>query len=451
MFLSRRSLFKRSSLLAGAATLPSWMPRLAFRQPGVPQRGDVLVVIFQRGGMDGLSAVVPYEEPQYYNLRPRIAFKQPNAGDPKTVIPLTAQFGLNPALVGLQRAWDNGHLAVVTAAGSPDPSRSHFDAMDYMERGTPGQKSSNDGWLGRHLATTAKQNDSPFRAIGMGSILQQSLRGPVPAAALQSIADFHLQGRSADLAIFRQQLEALYGGGDWFDQDARATFQALDMLEAANLHQSQPENGAVYPDSPLGNGLKQIAQLIKADLGLEIACVDMGGWDTHVNMVWTNNGDPTFGQMYNLLKQLNDAIFAFYTDLGRDRFEDPGVTLVTMSEFGRRVAQNAANGTDHGHGNSMFILSGAAVQGVHTQWPGLEPQNLVDGDLAITTDYRDILSEILLKRLGNPQLDLIFPGYTPVFRGVVNGRPNTPPLATPPPAGGQANAHAVYLPRVGKK
>jgi uncharacterized protein (DUF1501 family) len=426
MMYSRRRFLGQTTMAAAAAALPSWTPRLAFRKAGVAPRGDILVCIFQRGGMDGLSAVVPYQEQRYYDTRPSIAFKGPTPGDPKAVLKLDDQFGLNPAFTGLKRIWDDGRLAIVHAVGSPDESRSHFDAMDYMERGSPGRKSLGSGWIGRHLSETAMANDSPFRAIGMGSLLQQSLRGEAPVASMQSIADFHLQGREGDLAAFRQSLEALYGGGDWFDEDARATFAALDLLERANPQQYRPENGAEYPQTGFGIGLSQIAQLIKADVGLEVACVDMGGWDTHTNQVW-NAGDTTRGQMFNLLDQFSDAITAFYTDLGQ-RFVDPGITLVTMSEFGRRVAQNAANGTDHGHGNCMFIVSGAAVQGVHVDWPGLDTQYLSGGeDVPVTTDYRDVLGEILVRRLGDPYIDRVFPDYAPSFRGVVTPRADARP------------------------
>jgi uncharacterized protein (DUF1501 family) len=434
MAISRRSFLTQTGALAAAgAALPSWMPRLAFRSPSQAARGDVLVVVFQRGGMDGLSAVIPYQERAYFDLRKTIAFRAPTPGDAKSAIRLDDRFALNPALAGLKGAWDDGRLAVVHATGSTDPTRSHFDAMDIMERGTAGGSGVTTGWLGRHLASTARQTDSPFRAIGWGPMLQQSLRGPIPAAALQSIADFHLQGRPQALAAFREQLRALYAGGDWFDETAEATFAALDLLETANPTQYQPANGASYPDTPFGQGLKQIAQLIKADLGLEVACIDLGGWDTHVNQVWANYNDPTRGQMYNLLQQLDQGLTAFYRDLG-GRFVDPGITVVTMSEFGRRVGQNAGNGTDHGHGNVMFVLSGAAVPGMHVDWPGLEPADLDDGDLAITIDYRDVLAEIVAKRLGNSRLDEVFSGYPPRFRDVVRG-PAGPAVPTPTPTG----------------
>lgn len=463
MILSRRDLLQGAGVASAAAILPSWMPRLAFRARGQAARGDVLVVVFLRGGMDGLSAVVPYQERNYYDSRRGIAFAAPKAGDAKSTIRLDDRFALNPALVSLKSAWDDGQLAVVHATGMPDPTRSHFDAMDYMERGTPGASGITTGWLGRHLEVTAKATDSPFRAIGWGAMLQQSLRGPVPAAALQSIADFHLQGRPGELAAFRQRLQALYGGGDWFDETAVATFEALDLLERADPSRYQPEGGATYADTHFGQGLKQIAQLIKADVGLEVACIDLGGWDTHTSQVWGNTSDPTRGAMFNLLRELDQGLGAFHRDLGR-RFADPGVTLVTMSEFGRRVAQNAANGTDHGHGNCIFVLSGAAQPGMHVQWPGLEPADLEDGDLAITIDYRDILAEILFERLGNEQLDEVFPGHTPVFHGVVrdSGGAIPNPTATAAPAatatpvptlrpGERPERSKIYLPQVRKR
>jgi uncharacterized protein (DUF1501 family) len=434
--ISRRRFLGGTAALS-AVRLPEWMPRLAFRKQGAPQRGDTLVCIFQRGGMDGLSAVVPYEEQRYFDLRPRIAFKQPGKGV-GSVLPLTDQFGLSPGLAGLKQIWDDGRLSVVHATGSPHGSRSHFEAMGYMERGTPGQKSINTGWLGRHLNATARRDDSPFRAIGFGSAVPQSLRGPIPAASLRSISDFHLKGNEAELARFKADLESLWDGSDWLSEDTRATFEALETLEKADPAQYAPENGADYPETALGQGLKQIAQLIKADLGLEVACIDMGGWDTHASQVWTNNSDPTHGRMHNLLKQLDQAILAFYKDLGQS-FDDPGVTLLTMSEFGRRVGQNTGNGTDHGEGSCMFIVSGAAVQGVHTQWPGLDEDQLARReDLAITTDYRDVLGEILLGRMGNAELPSVFPQHDMNFRGVVRHRADAPAKPT--------GASEIYMP-----
>ena len=443
--LSRRRLLG-SGVAAAAGALPAWMPRLAFRSAAAAPRGDVLVCVFQRGGMDGLSAVIPYQERGYYDRRPALAIRAPRTGDAKSGRRLDDRFALNPAMTGLAALWEQGRLAVVHAVGSPDDSRSHFDAMDYMERGTPGQRATSTGWIGRHLEATAARGGTPFRAVGMGDMLPMSLYGGVPAAAIRSITDFHLESRG-DLAAFQARLQQLYASGDGFDQDALDAFEALAILERANPLQYQPENGARYPDSAFGMALKQVAQLIKADVGLEVACVDIGEWDTHALQVWQGSSDPTEGQMSRLLGGFDGALAAFAADMGR-RMDDPGVTLVTMSEFGRRVAQNGGNGTDHGHGNCMFVIGGGAVPAVHTDWPGLEPEDLSGGeDLAVTYDYRDILGEIVLKRLGNGALGTVFPGFTPTMRGVVRARPDGP-VGPDRPVGPGAGKR-VFLPWVG--
>ncbi|MBK6770076.1 MAG: DUF1501 domain-containing protein [Ardenticatenales bacterium] len=443
---TRRSMIA-SSAAAAARALPAWMPRLAFRAADAPPRGDVLVCVFQRGGMDGLSAVIPYEERRYYDLRPALAIKAPRTGDAKSGRRLDDRFALNPAMPGLGRLWDDGRLAVVHAVGSPDDSRSHFDAMDYMERGTPGERSVNTGWIGRHLEATAARNGSPFRAVGMGDMLPLSLYGPVSAAALRSIADFHLDA-DLDLAAFQSRLRSLYGSGDWFDENALGAFEALAILERADPQQYRPENGAAYPETSFGRSLAQIAQLIKADVGLEVACVDIGEWDTHAIQVWQGSSDPTEGLMSRLLASFDAALAAFAADLGR-RLDDPGVTVVTMSEFGRRVAQNGGNGTDHGHGNCMFVLGGGVVKGVHTIWPGLEPDALSGGeDLAVTIDYRDVLGEIVLKRLANAALPSVFPGFTPTLHGVVRARADAPDAPATPVPGGASRRQ--YFPWAGR-
>lgn len=417
--------FIGSGAAAAAGALPGWMPRLAFRAADAAPRGDVLVCVFQRGGMDGLSAVIPYQERGYYDARPALAIRAPNPGDSKSARRLDDRFALNPAMTGLARLWDEDRLAIVHATGSPDDSRSHFDAMDYMERGTPGLRSVSTGWIGRHLEVTAARNASPFRAVGMGDMLPLSLYGPVPAAALRSIAEFHLEAE-LDMAAFQTRLRGLYSSGDWFDQNALSAFEALAILERANPEQYRPENGASYPDRAFGQAMAQVAQLIKADVGLEVACIDVGEWDTHAYQVWQGSGDATDGIMTRLLGEFDAALAAFVVDLGA-RMDDPGVTVVTMSEFGRRVAQNSANGTDHGHGNCMFVMGGGVVKGVHTIWPGLEPENLSGGeDLAVTIDYRDVLAEIVSKRLANPALRDVFPGYTATMQGVVRARSDLP-------------------------
>ena len=380
--------------------------RLIFSAPDQTQ-GDVLVCIFQRGGMDGLNAVIPYGEAKnYYDARPSLAVQEPSTGKPQAILDLDGFFGLNPALQPLKTLWDEHALAIVHACGSPDPTHSHFDAMDYMERGTPGQKQITTGWLSRHLNEMASQNQTPFRAVGMAPMLPASLRGPVAATALGSIASFHLGGKkgAAQLANFQAELARLYAGDGFVDQEANLTFQTMQALEKLNPGSYIPAGGASYPQTAFGDGLKQIAELIKADLGLEVATIDIGGWDTHVNE------GATDGQMPKLMADLAGGINAFYHDLG-DRFKR--VTLVTMSEFGRRVQENGSAGTDHGHGNVIFVVSpNILASKVYGRWPGLAPEQLVSpGDLSVTSDYRSVLAEILTQRAGNSHLQNVFPGF----------------------------------------
>jgi uncharacterized protein (DUF1501 family) len=402
------------SLGLGGLTLPAWFPRVAFSAAPSPER-DVLVCVFLRGGADALNVVVPYGEDEYFTGRPRLAFRPPGSG-PYAVLDLDGFFGFHPFLAPLKELYDDGVLAVVHAAGSPDRTHSHFDAQDFMERGTPGSKSVPTGWLGRHLASLDTGNDSPFRAVGLGSILQFSLRGPVRATALRSIADFHLHGRpgqEAETARFQARLSSMYAGDAWLDLQARQAFETVSALAAADPGSYQPANGAEYPGGELGIALRQVAQLIKADLGLEVACVDLGGWDSHAGQ------GRVIGEMSAAVTELARGLSAFYTDLGGRMGR---VTVVTLSEFGRRVKENASAGTDHGHGGFMFLLGGQVHGGrVFGTWPGLAPEQLIGpGDLAITTDYRTVLAEVVERRLLNPRLDEVFPGFTsPGHLGVV--------------------------------
>jgi uncharacterized protein (DUF1501 family) len=414
---SRRDFLKNFGAIGvSSALFPAWMPRMAFRPPNQSAPGDVLVCIFLRGGIDGLSAVVPYGDgANYYDIRPSIAVPEPGTAG-NAAIDLDGYFGLNPALAPLHDIYNAGKLAIVHAAGSIDPSRSHFDAMQFMEYGTPGNKTTGTGWIGRHLQSAAWQNESPFRAVGMGAMLPGSLRGSTPPLALRSIADFHLKGRESELKQIEQTLSQLYATSaptNALETQAKLVFDTVDMLGAINADGYQPANGADYPadGEGFGMGLKQIAQLIKADVGLEVACIDLGGWDTHEQQGTTD------GAFFELLGTLGRGLAAFYTDLG-DRMN--GVSLVTMSEFGRRVEENASLGTDHGHGNFMFLMGGGVNGGqVYSQWPTLAPEALNDGDLAITTDYRDVLAEVVSKRLLNPALDQIFPNHTVTPLGLV--------------------------------
>ena len=397
------------------------MPRLAFAPVGQAPRGDVLVVVFQRGAMDGLNALVPVGDSDYYRNRKTLAIAQPKTTDPKSAIALDGFFGLHPSLGALKSVWDNGALAPIHACGSPDPTRSHFDAMDVMERGVPNEKSSSlgSGWIGRHLATLNTGNNSPLRAVGMGTMLQTSLRGQVSATVLKSIVDFHLHGGAGrNIGAMQQTLSLMYanpaiglGNDEVLRSASNDIDQTLALLSKTNLTSYKPDHGAEYPKGDFGNGMMQIAQLAKAEVGLEVAAIDIGGWDTHINQGGAD------GQMSRLLKELGDALGAFYADM-RDRMNK--VTVVTMSEFGRRVEENASGGTDHGHANAMFVMGGSVVgHKVHGVWPTLANDKLDRGDLALTTDYRNVLGEILAKRLGNPGVEQVFPGFAPKFSGIV--------------------------------
>lgn len=417
---SRRDFLKQSGLLGvagiSAHLFPKWMPRLAFAPSQSQVRGDVLVAIFLRGGIDGLSAVVPFGDgANYYDSRPTLAVREPGSGA-GAAIDLDGYFGFHPVLSPLADIYRSGQLAVVHAAGLTDSTRSHFDAMQFMEYGTPGSKTTGTGWIGRHLETTVDRNDSPFRAVGMGAMVPSSLRGSVTPLSLRSIADFHLRGREGELVRAQQALQQLYHQSaptDGLDAQAGMVFQTVDLLQQINGQGYQPANGAQYPDDGEGFGLalRQVAQLIKADVGLEVACIDLGGWDTHENQ-GTHGG--FFQHQLDILAR---GLGAFYTDL-QDRMG--GVSVVTMSEFGRRVAENASYGTDHGHGNFMLLMGGGAQGGrVYANWPTLAPAALNDGDLAITTDYRDVLAEVLTRRLHNPAIDRVFPGLNHTPQNIV--------------------------------
>lgn len=393
---SRRTLLKSAGLGFLALGLP---PPFLVRAAGAEQsaRGKILVVIFQRGGMDGLNAVVPFKDPAYYSLRPTIAIAAPAAGEERA-IDLDGFYALHPALAPLKNFYDKGQLAIVHAAGSPDNTRSHFDAQDSMELGTPGIKSTPDGWLNRCLGGGSK-GTSPFRGVAISPQTPRILAGSAPALTLSSIEEFRL--RNAGVGASLQKLYAT-STDPLFRRGGNSLFDALDRLRAVEA--KIPPNAADYPAGKFAGGLKQIARLIKADVGLEIAFHEIEGWDTHV----AEGGAA--GQMANRLRELGDGLVAFCRDLG-DRLED--VVVVTMSEFGRTARENGSRGTDHGHANAMFVL-GANVRGgkVYGRWPGLAPEVLHEGrDLALTTDYRSLCGEVLARHLNQRDTDKIFPGF----------------------------------------
>jgi uncharacterized protein (DUF1501 family) len=378
-------------------------------------RRKTLIAIFQRGAVDGLNVVVPHGEHSYYDLRPNIAIAKPDGGV-EAAINLDGYFGLHPSLQSFKPLWDSKRLAIVHASGSPDSTRSHFDAQDYMESATPGVKSTQDGWLNRYLQSKTDPQKSLFRAVSMTQNMPRAMQGKAPTLAISNLADFSIRAGQSS-ASMQGGFEAMYDQtvNDALHGTGKETFAAVNYLKQVNPSQYKAENGANYPRTPFGNSLLQIAQLIKAGVGLEVAFTDIGGWDTHVN-----EGNQQ-GQLSNLLRQFSSAIAALYTDLGQ-RMDD--VVVLTMSEFGRTAKENGNRGTDHGHANAMFVL-GNSVRGgkVYGDWPGLKSDQLYEGrDLALTTDFRDVFGEIATKHLGTANLKTIFPGYAGTstkFRGVL--------------------------------
>lgn len=416
MELSRRIFLRNSAMaMVGVGTAPLWLERAAYAIEQGPRK-KVLVAIFQRGAADGLNIVVPHGDKNYYDLRPTISIPRPAASlDPKdSVIDLDGMFGLHPSLVNLKSIYDNKQLAIVHAAGSPDPTRSHFDAQDYMESGTPGLKATTDGWLNRALPATAGKI-SPVRAVSLGATLARTMRGANNAIAVDNLSNFNVRDSAA-----AKVLESMYSGtsDQVLNGTGKETFEAVSLLRDLQKTPYQPGGGAEYPRGKFGESLKQIAQLIKADVGVEVAFADLGGWDMHVNEVGPK---ASVGQLAQRLSEFGDSLAAFYKDLG-DRMED--VVVVTMSEFGRTAKENGNRGTDHGHANAMFVMGGA-VNGGHVlgKWPGLAKEHLYEQrDLALTTDFRDVLSELVAGHLGNPSIKSVFPNYVgskDKFRGVL--------------------------------
>ena len=397
-----RRVFLKSSAVAmfGVGAAPAWLARAAAATEGNGRGKKVLVAIFQRGAVDGLNVVVPFADKHYYDLRPSIAVQQ------SSVIDLDGFFGLHPSLSPLKPVFDAKHLAIVEAVGSPDATRSHFDAQDYMESGTPGLKATRDGWLNRALPL-ARNAPSPVRAVSIGTGLPRSLRGSNAAVAVNNLNEFQIRDATSS-----NTFESMYAGtvDKILNGTGRETFDAVRILQSIQKQPYTPAAGARYPNGRFGQSMQQIARLVKADVGLEVAFADVGGWDTHVNEV---------GQLNNLLTDFGASLAAFYQDLG-DRMQD--VVVVTMSEFGRTARENGTRGTDHGHANVMFVMGGNVQGGkVYGDWPGLANEQLYEGrDLALTTDFRDVLGELASKHLGTREIKKIFPGYTqPRFRNLI--------------------------------
>jgi uncharacterized protein (DUF1501 family) len=402
MSITRRVFLRNGALAAvGTAAVPGFLTRAALGAVEAGTRNKRLVVIFQRGAADGLNIVVPHGEPQYYAMRPSINIPR------KAVIDLDGFFGLHPSLSAFQPLWQQRHLAIVHAAGSPDPSRSHFDAQDFMESGTPGLKATDDGWLNRSLRGVPQLSPkSPFRAIALGPSLPRILSGSEPAVAMNNINDFSVGGRSSKPSPVASTFQAMYdhSADAMLHGTGEETFDAVKMLRAADPGKYTPAPGANYPKGRFGNSLRQLAQLIKANLGVQVAFADIGGWDHHVNE------GSTEGQIANVLGDFSQSLAAFWTDLG-DLGED--TVVVTMSEFGRTARENGNRGTDHGHANVMFVLGGPVKGGkVYGRWPGLDQSQLYEGrDLALTTDFRQVIGEAVARHVRNTNLKAVFPGY----------------------------------------
>jgi uncharacterized protein (DUF1501 family) len=394
---SRRVFLKSGTMaMLSLGFAPAFLARTAEAAAG---RRRLLVAIFQRGAVDGLNMVVPYGESAYYRLRPTIAIPRP--GGAGTAIDLDGFFGLHPSMAPLKPLWDNRSLAIVHASGSPDVTRSHFDAQDYMESGTPGVKSTRDGWINRYLQTDAATRD-PLRGIAITRQMPRSLQGRAAVLNVGTVDDFQVRG-----GMDAERVEQAFAGDALLGSAASDAFEAMRTLRAATSDGYRPAAGVTYPRTPFGQAMQEIARIAKADVGLEIAFAESNNWDHHAG-----EGGVT-GQLANRLTDLSQGIAALAADLG-ERMAD--TIIMTMSEFGRTVAENGSRGTDHGHGNAMLLLGGPVKGGrVLGRWPGLDEAQRFEGrDLAVTTDFRDVFGEVVTRHLGAAAdtLPRIFPGFT---------------------------------------
>jgi uncharacterized protein (DUF1501 family) len=402
--MDRRVFIKNGSLaLLSLGFAPKFIAKTVL---AARSRQKTLVTIFQRGAVDGLNMIVPHGEEWYYKVRPSIGVARP--GQEAGAVDLDGFFGIHPSMAPLADLFHRHELAVVHACGSPDPTRSHFDAQDYMESGTPGVKSTRDGWLNRYLHAQehAIAQATPFRAVSLTQQLPRSLQGTAPALAMAQVGQFGLRaGNQTDMMQSGFESQYAAAADKVLGNTGTEAFDAVKMLKQVNPGQYTPANGAVYPRSAFGQAMQQIAQLIKSDLGLEVAFAELGGWDTHVQQ-----GNGT-GQLANRLGDFASSLNAFYTDMG-DRMSD--VVVVTMSEFGRAVTENGNRGTDHGHGNAMMIMGGGVKGGkVYGKWPGLAPERRYENrDLAVTTDFREVFNELVKKHLNASDTSAVFPGFT---------------------------------------
>lgn len=415
--LNRRSFLGRGVFgTAAALTAPAWLPRISFGLGAGPSPRDTLVVLFMRGAMDGLTLCVPYGDAELYNRRPTLGIRPP--GQSNGAIDLDGFFGLAPAAAPLLPAYQAGHVAFVHASGLTDPSRSHFDMQKWMESGVDSTlaQTVNTGWIGRYLQTIAPAGTGTLRGVGIGSPLMRGFYGGPAVQAVSNPASFTIAGTASTALARRAALAAAYAiEPDPMHSAAASTFAAMDLLATIDFANYVPANGAVYPNTTFGTALRNAAAMIKAQIGVEVIEIDLNGWDLH------NQLGPTTGAMASLMDQLTKSLAAFHDDLNDVNQTLNRVTTVALSEFGRRASENGSFGTDHGRGNVMILMGGHVNGGqVFRIWPGLALPNLVSGDLDITIDYRDILSEILVDRMACTNLGTVFPGWTMTNRAVTS-------------------------------
>lgn len=404
--LTRRH-FLRSSAI-GAAALGAG-PQLFLRPAAAQVAGaPVLICLFQRGAVDGLNMVVPFGDADYAGRRPDIAIAGPTAS--AGALDLDGFFGLHPAMESLLPSFDAGELAIVHACGSHDPTRSHFDAQDYMETGTPGVKNGPDGWLARHLESTS--GESNLRGVAVTGTTPRILSGSPDVYAASRLTSLDL-GRGQAGTLVRNAIGTMYlERGDLLGTTVGETLDNYEIFSELGEQNYVPQNGAEYPGGTLGRNLRELAQVVRAEVGLEVAFLETGGWDTHARQGGAE------GNLAGLLADLADSLAAFRQDLGD---EMANICVLTMSEFGRTATQNGSGGTDHGHGTAMMALGGTVDGGrVLGDWPGLASADLYQGrDLAVTTDFRDLFGEVVRYHLGNPALDTVFPDHGFTRPGVI--------------------------------
>ncbi len=410
--LSRRQFLGSAAGLSAAALFPAWLPKIVMSKSHASNR-DIIVSIFMRGGADGLSICVPFTDPNYYASRTTTAIPRPDSSLATKGINLDGTFMFPQAMAGLVPAYAGNDLLVVHATGQLNVSRSHFDAQRYMEVGKPIDPTLVTGWLGRHLASIPPLNPAaPLRGIGVANGLQKTLVGAPNTLPIADPTNYSIGGSTTTQA---QRLAFMQGDYATADEPIHSAAlnatSTVNLLKTVNFTGYKTANGAVYPTSSFGKALRSVAVLIKNNVGIEAAQVDIGGWDTH------SAQDPLAGSMFKTMQDFSNSLGAFYADVIATM---PNVTVVSVSEFGRNVRENGSNGTDHGRGTVMLAM-GKGISGgrVYSVWPGLAKAQQADGqDLQVTIDYRDILAEIVQQRLGNPNLDFVFPTWTPTMRGV---------------------------------